>query len=852
MNIRLPLPLSRALLITLSFCTLCLTAVFAQTQSPKEFLGYELGTRFTPHHRVVAYFEHVAATHGDVKLVHYGTSHEQRPLVAAFISSSANMANLETIRKDNLKRVGIESGEATTRIPIIWLSYNVHGNEAVSSETAMKTLWELVSPTNANAKKWLDNTVVVIDPCLNPDGQERYVNWYNQKAHRRLQPDPQSVEHIEPWPGGRPNHYLFDLNRDWAWQVQRETQARISLYNQWMPQVHVDFHEQGINAPYYFAPAAEPVHAFVSDFQKSFQETVGRNNARYFDENAWLYFTREVFDLFYPSYGDSWPMFNGAVGMTYEQGGSGRAGLGVLTALGDTLTLTERILHHFTSGMATIETVSNNAEKLVDEYANYFREGRSNPKGQYKAYVIKPGNSPERLTALKELLDRNGIQYGEASSRSGLKGFDYFTGKTASFALESGDLVVSAYQPKSVLTQTLFEPNPALSDSLTYDITSWALPYAYGLQAYALETRIEVTAAAQSAPFEANRVAGTPLAYVAPWTSVAHARFVSALLDEGIRVRYADRTFTVGGKTYPAGSLIIGRAGNEKRPDFSSRVVQLANDHEIRLDAVTTGYVDTGKDFGSGEVRAMQAPKVALIAGNGTSSLNAGEVWHFFEQELDYPLSILEPQQLGSADLSAYNTIILPSGNYNMWSDGVTKKLEAWISAGGKVIAIEGAVGFFSGKDGFGISSFLNDDERKAAEKKREQEAAEERIADFQSRERAAIANAVSGAVYEVKIDATYPLGFGTGGTYYTLKNSGRRYAYLKDGINAGIIPDETYYRTGFVGAKAKAGISASLVFGVEHKGRGQVVYLIDNPLFRGFWESGKLIFANALFMVGQ
>ncbi|MGK6350605.1 M14 family metallopeptidase [Parapedobacter sp. DT-150] len=842
---------SRTTLILLSaFCLL--TSVSGQTKSPAAFLGYELGARFTPHHRVAAYFEHVAATNNDVKLVQYGASYEHRPLMVAFISSAANIANLETIRKDNLRRTGLEPGEPTTRVPLVWLSYNVHGNEAVSCETAMKTLWALVDPANAQTKQWLDNTVVAIDPCLNPDGQERYVNWYNQKANHRLQPDLQSTEHAEPWPGGRPNHYLFDLNRDWAWQVQQESQLRVKLYNQWMPQVHVDFHEQGINAPYYFAPAAEPVHALVSDFQREFQETVGRNNARYFDEHAWLYFTREVFDLFYPSYGDSWPMFNGAIGMTYEQGGSGRAGLGALTALGDTLTLSERILHHYTSGMATIETVSNHAEKLLDEYARYFSESRSDPKGLYKAYVVKRGNSPGRLSALQHLLDRNGIQYGVADGRSGLKGFDYFAGKTASFDVEEGDLLVSAYQPKSVLTQTLFEPNPSLSDSVTYDITSWALPYAFGLQAYALENRLDVTPSAADTLFEANREAGTPLAYIAPWTSKADARFLAALLNEGIRVRYADRPFTLGDKTYPSGSLIVGRAGNENRADFGSTVIQLANEHRIRLDVAATGFVDRGKDFGSGDVKAVQPPKVALVGGDGVSSLNVGEVWHFFERELGYPLAVLEPEQFGSVDLGVYNTLILPSGSYHTWDEATVRKLQGWVASGGKLIAIEGAVGFLSGKEGFGISPYLDEEARKEAEKVRQEEAAAERIAEFQTRERAGISQAVSGAVFEVKMDASHPLGFGTGGRYYTLKNSGQRYAYLKTGVNAGIIPGEDRHRSGFVGAKAKRQVAESVVFGVEHHGRGQVIYLVDNPLFRGFWESGKLIMSNALFMVGQ
>ncbi len=847
----LPLLFGRIQLTTLSFIVF-LTTVVAQTQSPREFLGYELGARFTPHHKVVAYFEHVAHTSDHVKLTTYGTSYEWRPLIVAFVSSATNIANLEKIRTDNLKRVGIEAGEPSDKTPITWLSYNVHGNEAVASETAMRTLWELIDPSNLETKKWLENTLVIIDPCLNPDGQERYVNWYNQKANKRLQPDPQSTEHAEPWPGGRPNHYLFDLNRDWAWQVQQESQARIKLYNQWMPQVHVDFHEQGINAPYYFAPAAEPVHEFVSDFQKEFQETVGRNNARYFDENAWLYFTREVFDLFYPSYGDSWPMFNGAIGMTYEQGGSGRAGLGVLTALGDTLTLTERILHHHTSGMATIETVSKNANKLVDEFAKYFRDNQLNPKGKYKTYVIKPGSVPERLTALKQLLDRNGIRYVHANGKSGLKGFNYLTGETTTFALDAGDLVVSAHQPKSILTQTLFEPNPSLSDSLTYDITSWALPYAYGLQAYALENRLDVTAAPESTTIKTNQQQGAPLAYIAPWTSVAHARFAAALLNEGMRIRYAERGFSLAGKTYEPGSLIIGRAGNERVKDFQEKVLQLANSNGISLEAVSTGYVDTGKDFGSGDVKAIQPPRVALLGGNGVSSLNVGEIWHFFEEELDYPISMLDIQQFTSTDLNKYNTIILPSGNYNALGDAGLRKLDSWITAGGKLIAIESSASFLSGKEGFGLSQFLTDEEKREVEKRQEQEAAVERIADFQARERSGISNTVSGAVFEVKIDVSYPLGFGTGGKYYTLKNSGQRYAYLKNGINVGIIPDETYHRTGFVGAKAKSRMKESLVFGVEHKGRGQVIYMVDNPMFRGFWYNGKLIMSNALFMVGQ
>jgi hypothetical protein len=304
-------------------------------QSPSEFLGYEIGARFTRHHKVVAYFKYVSTALKNVKLEKYGETNEHRPLYVTYISSQENIINLENIRKENLSQTGIIAGNTTNKKAIVWLSYNVHGNEASSTEAAMLTLYELVT----NKKAWLENTVVILDPCINPDGRDRYVNWFNQVKSAPYNVDQNAKEHAEPWPGGRPNHYLFDLNRDWAWVTQVESQKRIEIYNKWMPHIHVDFHEQGINNPYYFAPAAEPFHEIITDWQRDFQTQIGKNHARYFDKEGWLYFTKESFDLLYPSYGDTYPTYMGAIGMTYEQAGHGRAGLGIQTDAGEILTL---------------------------------------------------------------------------------------------------------------------------------------------------------------------------------------------------------------------------------------------------------------------------------------------------------------------------------------------------------------------------------------------------------------------------------------------------------------------------------------------------------------------------------
>ena len=264
-------------------------------KSPSEFLGYELGTEFTRHHEVVDYYTYLANTVSDrVLLKSYGKTNERRPLLLAYISSANNIKNLETIRTEHLKNT---TGEGQPNVAIVWLSYNVHGNESVSTEASMQTIYELLT----NKANLLENTIVIIDPCINPDGRDRYVNWYNENKNTPNNVDPNSKEHNEGWLNGRANHYMFDLNRDWAWLTQIESQQRLKVYNTWLPHVHVDFHEQGVNSPYYFAPAAEPFHEVITNFQRDFQVTMGKNHAKYFDQNGWFYFTKEVFDLFYPS-----------------------------------------------------------------------------------------------------------------------------------------------------------------------------------------------------------------------------------------------------------------------------------------------------------------------------------------------------------------------------------------------------------------------------------------------------------------------------------------------------------------------------------------------------------------------
>ena len=824
----------------------------AQPQPPNEFLGYTLGDRFTPHHRVVDYFEHVADEVLTVRLQHYGETYEHRPLLVAYVASSENFARLEDIRRANLNRTGLTDSVVSDTfddVAIVWLSYNVHGNEAVSTEAVMAVLYELADATNARTQEWLKNTVVILDPCINPDGRDRYATWYHQHASQPPNASPDGWEHNEPWPGGRPNHYLFDLNRDWAWATQQETQARLKLYNQWMPHVHADYHEQGVNSPYYFAPAAEPFHALITDWQRELQDSIGANNARYFDEAGWLYFTRERFDLLYPSYGDTYPTYNGAIGMTYEQGGSGQAGLAVMTKEGDTLTLADRIEHHLTTSLSTVEVVSQQAEQVVREFARFFEQAQDDSPSAYASFVVKTGRNAGKEAALRRLLDTHRIRYSQSIQAQELSGFSYQDGQDQDFRLEEGDLIIPSQQPKSVLLQVLFEPETALSDSITYDITAWAVPYAYDLEAYALTDALSPGDEPGASAFAPMATSEPAYAYVAPWQSVEDARFLGQLIRQDVKVRFATRDFTVAGQSFAAGSLIISRANNAALGDaFDQTVVSIANEQQQTLTPLGTGFVDRGFDLGSGAVRYIEPPRIVVVTDKDVSSYGFGEIWHFFEQELQYPITPVALHQLGDIDLSDYNVLILPDGDYQRALKSVN--LINWVKQGGKLIALEGALSYLSSLEPLSLKPYADE-----AEQQRLESAAGDKgdpLAAYAGQERRALSSDISGAIFRLRLDNTHPLALGYPDYYYTLKRGTDRYAYLDEGWNVGTLSGRDELVSGFVGSNVQAQLSDALVFGVEEKGEGSVVYMVDNPLFRSFWYNGKLLFANAVFLVGQ
>ena len=419
---------------------------------------------------------------------------------------------------------------------------------------------------------------------------------------------------------------------------------------------------------------------------------------------GWLYFTKESFDLLYPSYGDTYPTFMGAIGMTYEQAGHGRAGLGIKTDEGEVLTLKDRAIHHMTTGLSTVEISSKNAEQLNTEFKKFFE----NDDLEYKSFVVKNDNQ-DKINRLKVLLDKHEIKYVNAKDGS-VKGYVYSTQEESKLDVNFKDLVINTNQPKGKMVKVLFEPKAKLSDSLTYDITAWSIPYTHGFEAIASKNEVASTEKNENFSID-NKINTTAYAYISKWNSLNDATFLAELLQNNIVPRFSEKPFTLNGNNFERGSLIILRNDNRNK-SFDDTLIKIADKNFRQLTTVSTGFVDKGLDFGSYSVKPINKQKVAVLSGEGTSSLSFGEVWHFFETELKYPLTILDSDYISRVDFSNFDVIILPNGYYSrVLNKSTLDKLKSWVQSGGTLIAIDNALRSFADKKEFALKRKKSENE---------------------------------------------------------------------------------------------------------------------------------------------
>ena len=837
--------MKRNLVLTLICASLSLSLFAQNLKTPEQFLGYSPGERFTMQHTLTEYFRHVADASPYARFIQYGETWEGRPLVVCIVSSPENLDRLEEIRLSNLQRAGLADGTpAAEPVPMVWLAYSVHGAEPAGAEASMKVLYTLVTGSWPGSQEWLDSMIVIIDPCQNPDGRDLFTTRYMRAQGYPPNSDPNAWEHNQPWPSARLNHYLFDLNRDWSWHVQMETQMRMELYNSYMPQVHADFHEMGSGSTYFFPPGAEPLHEVITPWQREYHKLTGLKTAELFDAISRLYFTNDNYDLFCPSFGDTWPLFNGAMGFTFEQGGGAQAGLTLDRHEIDTLTLGQRVEGHFLSSMAVISAAGENRQRLMKEFYGFFRSGTEKPAFRYKSVIIKGTADAASLESLKQLLESNQIRYSSPRvTGKKIKAYDYRADSEGSLTIESNDILISAYQPQSRLMQVLFEPESKSSDSISYDLTAWALPYIYNIDAYAVEDRIP---SAESAKERADATTThetdsiRPYAYAVSMTGFNELKFMAELYRAGLNVRSTLKPFSAAGKSFTRGSVIVARGDNLKKEKFDEKVKSAASIAGVEPVKLMGGMVTEGKDLGSDYTQVNKGPVVAMAGGEG-STQSFGEIWFFMERELKYPVTVIEGSDLRNADLSGYDVLILPGGSLTQAKDNII----SFVKGGGRVIAMDSALTLFKGEKTTELAKAW--DARDAEEKKKETVNPSDTtlLQRYEDQRRISVSERSAGAIYRVHLDDTHPFVSGMGNEWFVMKKN-EGLPFLDKGNNIGYITDNDPV-AGFAGYKFREKVKNTGVIASERIGRGTVVYLSDDPYFRAYWKSGRVLLGNMI-----
>jgi len=857
-------------------------------------LGYSVGERLSRHADIEKYITTLADSSKRVELHAYGKSYEGRTLYYLIISSPKNLAKIDTIKSVLVKladpRLIEDDGELESIIQktpaITWIAANVHGREHSTAEAAMLLAYQLTAGEDEITKQIIENTVVIIDPLQNPDGRERTVNYFYSAFGIKPNPDRNAAEHEEPWPSGRGNHYLFDLNRDWFPLTQQETVAKVKAYLEWHPQVYADLHEMGHNSSYYFLPPDFPINANFSAIVLKWWNIYGKGNADAFDKMGWEYYVKEIFDAFYPGYGECWPTFHGATGMTYEQ--AGVRGISIKRDDDTTLTFREAIDHHFTASMATCQTTATHREERLRDFylfhKNAIEEGKT---GSIKEFLIVPGEKALNSEKLVGKLMQQGIEVKIAESDfTNQRARNYSNNRLEERNFPAGAYIVRLNQPTRQLIKALFEKEAELSEeyinrelerrknrlpSQMYDVTAWSLPLAFDVDVYWTEEFSEVEATDPSLRSRAG-LSGKPrrkgtvpqkasIAYLLKYTSNNAVKALIQLLQGEYRVHVANKEFKLNGENFDRGTLVIKL--RENKPDLHDKLVQLADEYGVDFVPTDTSWAEEGISLGSGNVVYLKKPKVVLLYNTPASVLSYGWLAYLFEQEYGLEFTAVNYNFLRSGDLSDYNVIILPSGSSGEYDrfigkDGVNH-LKQWVSDGGTLIALKSASAFLAREElGMTTSTLINDlrktEKKNEKDKKKPEENQEKQGEKAEAKEGPVPYEyrpfRVPGAILKVKLDQNHFLTYGYGESLNVLVDSEYLFSPSKQGWNVATYCEESeLHVSGFIFQEMQKALPGQVYLIDEPTGRGHIILYADDPNFRAYWDGlGRLFFNSILF----
>lgn len=805
--------------------------------TPEQFLGYPIGSRYTRHDQLVAYFEELARHSDRIRVQHIGRSYEGRPLLIATITAASNQARLEQIRQQHATLVDpAQPRSAAGDSPVVvWLGYSVHGNETSSGEAAMLTAYYLVANRSSETQQWLQQAVVLFDPAQNPDGRDRAANWHNAWASDPASADPADKEHVEPFPQGRTNHYFTDLNRDWLALTQQDSRPKVAAFHQWYPNVQIDFHEMGKDSTYYFEPSPKSMHSpLIPAASYEFNRTLATYHAQALDALGSLYYTGENFDNFSPVYGSTYPDFHGAVGVTVEQASSrGR----VQESVNGLLTFPFTIRNQVATGLGTVRGAVAERSGLFDLQKTFFQSALKQAAQQpQKSFVFGDAHDPALTRRLLELLLLHRIEVRALDRDVTVEGKRFQAGSA---------YVVPVQQAQFRLVHSIFAETPPIKGDVFYGSTSYAIAPAYGVTFAGSRSRIDGGAQVSELPPLQGAVVGgqAGFAYAIDWRDYNASRALAELQGRGLAARAAFQSFTAGTTqgdvAFAAGSIVIPVAGQPLQgAALLDAVAAAARASGVQVHALSSGRSREGVDLGSDGVKALRKPAVALVMGEGVAATEIGSAWFLLDQHLHLPASKLDPQQLGKVPLDRYTTLVLSGGTYSSVDATAVAALKRWVQAGGSLVT-------YGSASKWAIEQKLADGEKTG----KDEEAGDETRRAFGDQRDIAAIERVSGNILSADVDTSHPLAFGVPGRQLAVNKENS--VTLQPSAN----PFSTVVRidasprvNGYLSERNRARVAGTAWLLVSAQGKGNVVLFADDPAHRKYWHGTDRLLINAIF----
>ena len=799
----------------------------ASIPTPKDVIGHEVGEWHVTHDKLMFYMQTLAKASDRMTIETRGETFEGRPILLLTITTPKNHQNIEQIRTAHVALTESGTDANTSNMPVVvYQGFSIHGNEPSGSNASLAYAYYLAAAQGPEIEAMLDKMVILLDPSFNPDGLQRFAYWANTNKSINLVADNNEREYHEVWPGGRTNHYWFDMNRDWLPVQLPESRARIESFHKWMPNILTDHHEMGTNSTFFFQPG-EPMrtHPLTPDMNQELTREIGTYHAKALDKIGSLYYSEEGYDDYYYGKGSTFPDVNGSIGILFEQGSSRGH---IQESENGLLTFPFTVRNQFTTALSTIEAANNMREKILNYQQKYYRDIKTEAsRNKIKGIVFGDSKDGAKAWHLAEILQRHKIKFHELANDATINGKSYTKGTS---------YIVPMNQKNPRLIQGMFEKRTTFKDSLFYDVSAWTFPLAFNVDYAELTTLSnagpEIT---KLAPLSGSVSAKSNYAYLFEWNEYYTPKALNAITQKGIRAKVAKSRFTVEGKTYDYGTIMVPVQNQDlNATELHEFMQKVATESNLTVTSVGTGLTK-GIDLGSNDFDPIKKQKVAIIVGEGVRSYDAGEIWHLFDTRYKMELTKIDVSYLRSVDLSKYTDIILPSANGNAINKSNTDKIMDWVKGGGTLIGYRNMAEWFN-KNEFMKLEFKKD-------------TLVGNNINFEQKNDFRGAQVTGGAIFEANLDRTHPINFGYKNTNIALfRNTNVYIKPYKNSYNNPIVYTNDPLLSGYISEENLEMLKNSVPFQIQSLGKGKVVAFTDNTNFRAFWYGTNKLLMNAIF----